>query len=109
MNWAQGNMTRQKHPILMEVIWSEFSNNWIISKKLGATAIWITPPVWNQWWNPEKNYTGYHGYWASHFEKVDPHYGNLEDYKNLSDALHRKGHVPDTGCSDQSCGGLYAV
>lgn len=59
-------------------------------ENLGATAIWITPPVWNQWWNPEKNFTGYHGYWASHFEKVDPHYGNLEDYKNLSDALHRR-------------------
>ena len=60
-------------------------------EELGATAIWITPPVLNQWWNPDHNFTGYHGYWASHFEKVDPHYGNLEDYKRLSDALHRRG------------------
>ena len=60
-------------------------------EELGATAVWLTPPVWNQWWNPEKNFTGYHGYWASHFEKVDPHFGNLEDYKRLSDGLHRRG------------------
>ncbi len=60
-------------------------------QELGATAIWITPPVLNQVWNPEHTFTGYHGYWASDFEKVDPHYGNLEDYKRLSDALHRRG------------------
>jgi hypothetical protein len=29
---------------------------------LGATAIWITPPVANQWWDPLVNYGGYHGY-----------------------------------------------
>src|SRR5690606_36677877 len=34
---------------------------------LGATALWITPPVANQWWNPAGSYSGYHGYWASDF------------------------------------------
>jgi glycosidase len=56
---------------------------------LGASAVWITPPVANQWWNGE--YGGYHGYWASNFKKVDPHMGNLKDYQQLSDALHRRG------------------
>ena len=55
---------------------------------LGASAVWITPPVANQWWNGE--YGGYHGYWASNFKKVDPHMGNLKDYQQLSDALHRR-------------------
>jgi glycosidase len=58
---------------------------------LGATAVWITPPVANQWTDPAGNYTGYHGYWAEHFKKVDKHLGSLADYKNLSDALHRRG------------------
>ena len=58
---------------------------------LGATALWITPPVANQWWNPETNYGGYHGYWAEHFMQVDAHAGSLEDYRDLSRALHRAG------------------
>lgn len=58
---------------------------------LGATGVWLTPPVHNQWWNPERAYTGYHGYWASDFEAVDAHYGTLEDWKALSDELHRRG------------------
>ena len=58
---------------------------------LGATALWITPPVANQWTDPAGNYTGYHGYWAEHFMQVDKHLGTLSDYKALSDALHRRG------------------
>lgn len=58
---------------------------------LGATALWITPPVANQWLNAQGSYSGYHGYWAEHFMKVDRHFGTLQDYKLLSDALHRRG------------------
>ena len=60
---------------------------------LGATALWITPPVANQWTDPLGNYTGYHGYWAENFKQVDKHLGSLADYKDLSDALHRRGMV----------------
>lgn len=60
-------------------------------KGLGATALWITPPVANQWWNPGGSYSGYHGYWASDFGAVDAHYGTLADYQNLSRALHGRG------------------
>ena len=60
-------------------------------QNLGATAIWITPPVANQWWDPRQDFGGYHGYWARHFKEVDEHYGTLDDYKALSDALHRRG------------------
>ncbi|HEX8828785.1 MAG TPA: alpha-amylase family glycosyl hydrolase [Xanthobacteraceae bacterium] len=58
---------------------------------LGATAIWLTPPVANQWWDPLVNYGGYHGYWAANFEQVDKHMGSLDDYQQLSSALHKSG------------------
>ena len=58
---------------------------------LGATALWITPPVAHQWWDGSVGYGGYHGYWAEHFAEVDAHFGTLEDYRNLSRALHARG------------------
>lgn len=58
---------------------------------LGATAIWITPPVAHQWWNVRGQYGGYHGYWGEDFSAVDPHYGTLEDYKRLSGSIHAAG------------------
>jgi len=60
---------------------------------LGATGVWITPPVRNQWFDPWVGYSGYHGYWASHFKQVDPHLGTLSDLQRLSDALHRRSMV----------------
>ncbi|XOV80792.1 MAG: alpha-amylase family glycosyl hydrolase [Aestuariibacter sp.] len=58
---------------------------------LGATSVWLTPPVANQWWSRDSEYSGYHGYWARHFKKVDEHYGTLSDYQALSSALHDRG------------------
>lgn len=57
-------------------------------KNLGATAVWITPPVAHQWWSISSNYGGYHGYWAENLMAVDKHFGSLDDYKNLANALH---------------------
>lgn len=57
-------------------------------KNLGATAVWITPPVAHQWWSIGSNYGGYHGYWGENLMAVDKHFGDLQDYKNLSKALH---------------------
>lgn len=58
---------------------------------LGTTALWITPPVAQQWLDPLTGYTGYHGYWAEDFMRVDAHLGTLADLRRLSDALHRRG------------------
>lgn len=60
-------------------------------KGLGATAVWITPPVANQWWDPLVQYGGYHGYWGENFMAVDKHMGSLEDYQMLSASLHKNG------------------
>ncbi len=56
---------------------------------LGATAVWITPPVANQWWSG--SYGGYHGYWGTDFMAVDAHLGTLADYRRFADALHARG------------------
>ncbi|MBI4349346.1 MAG: DUF3459 domain-containing protein [Elusimicrobia bacterium] len=55
---------------------------------LGATAVWLTPPVANVWWDPALKMAGYHGYWTEHFGEVDKHLGTLEDYRALSMDLH---------------------
>lgn len=57
---------------------------------LGATALWTTPPVANQWWNDRSQYGGFHGYWASDFSRIDAHVGALADYRALADALHAR-------------------
>jgi len=58
---------------------------------LGATALWITPPAANQWWDAGAQYGGYHGYWAQDFMSVDRHLGTLADYQQLSHQLHSAG------------------
>jgi glycosidase len=58
---------------------------------LGATGVWVTPPVANQWLDPSGHSAGYHGYWAEHFMRVDPHLGTLADYRALARGLHGRG------------------
>jgi len=60
-------------------------------KDLGFTAIWVTPPIANQWWDGWTNYGGYHGYWARNFKKIDEHFGNEELYKKFVDEAHKRG------------------
>lgn len=57
---------------------------------LGASALWLTPPVANQWWSQKLQYAGYHGYWATDFKAVDAHYGTLASYQALAKALHQR-------------------
>ena len=60
---------------------------------LGATGVWITPPVLNRWWDPRAHHGGYHGYWEKDFSRLDPHVGTLADYQALSRQLHGAGMV----------------
>lgn len=68
-------------------------------KKMGFTALWITPVVLQvpaiagptSGPNAGKAFAGYHGYWAEDFFKVDPHLGTLDEYKALVDTAHRNG------------------
>jgi pullulanase len=66
-------------------------------KNLGINTIWITPIVENikfdtNYLNPEEDpYYAYHGYWASNFEELNKHFGNLEDFHKLIDEAHKRG------------------
>ncbi len=63
-------------------------------KEMGVNTIWITPIVEN---NVEvivegtniKSY-GYHGYWASDFEKLNEHLGTEEELSTLVKELHNR-------------------
>ncbi len=66
-------------------------------KRMGFTAIWITPPVMQppgRYVNSSKTYdaAGYHGYWAWDFSKIDPHLESKgATYADLIKAVHAKG------------------
>jgi glycosidase len=51
--------------------------------ELGVTALWTTPVASNG-----DTPDSYHGYAATDLYAVDAHFGTLEDYRHLSDALH---------------------
>lgn len=62
-------------------------------QSLGFDAIWITPPIHNQWVIDENpnGVRGYHGYWAYDFMAIDPHFGTMEEYKLLVKEAHALG------------------
>ena len=60
---------------------------------LGATAIWITPPLVNKPVQGEGDNAsaGYHGYWITDFTQIDPHLGTNEEMRALIDDAHARG------------------
>ena len=61
-------------------------NNLDYIKEMGFTAIWPTPVLENNM--PEYSY---HGYAITNHYKVDPRYGTLDEYKELSKKASEKG------------------
>jgi glycosidase len=57
--------------------------------RLGATAVWITPPVVQR--TTQGATAGYHGYWGLDFTRVDPHLGGNDDFRTFVDAAHERG------------------
>jgi len=55
-------------------------------QQLGVTALWTTPILSNG-----AMQDSYHGYATTDFYAVDAHFGTLEQYRHLSDALHAHG------------------
>ena len=64
-------------------------------KDLGINTIWISPIVENSDINENEALDGgqwsYHGYWAKDFTVLDPHWGTMEDFKELIDVAHDNG------------------
>lgn len=58
-------------------------------KSVGATAVWITPPMANQ--DTFINTDGYHGYWPIDHFTVDKHLGTMETFKEFVETAHEKG------------------
>ncbi len=52
-------------------------------QSMGFTTLWLTPIMKN-------TKDGYHGYWIDDFESVDPHFGTMDDLKNLVKEAHRR-------------------
>ena len=56
-------------------------------KKLGFTAVWVTPLVVQQ--KPTSGGAGYHGYWGVDFLNVDPHLGTKADLIAFSECAKK--------------------
>ena len=54
--------------------------------QMGFTAVWLNPVL-------ENNMTqvSYHGYSTTDFYKVDPRYGNNQEYQEFTKTVHQKG------------------
>ena len=59
---------------------------------MGFTAIWHTPVFENkQKVTKDAKYYNYHGYAITDFYKIDPHFGNIDNYCEFVDTAHKKG------------------
>jgi glycosidase len=58
-------------------------------KSLGFSAIWITPPVVQNW--VQMGSAAYHGYWGTDFTTVDPHLGTEAEFKAMIARAHGLG------------------
>lgn len=60
---------------------------------LGVSAIWVGPIFRNKpvQGAPGHESAGYHGYWITDFDHVDPHFGTDADFARLVDAAHARG------------------
>lgn len=59
-------------------------------RKLGATAIWLTP-IYQQQPGNSSGTAPYHGYWPADFRAVDPHFGSMADFEALVKATQFAG------------------
>ncbi|VBB72744.1 Putative Glycoside Hydrolase Family 13 [Podospora comata] len=76
---------------------------------MGFTAVWISPVV-KQIDGNSRDGSSYHGYWAKDIWALNPAFGNEDDLKALSTALHARGmylmvdivtnHMAHMGCAN---------
>ncbi|MFN3344869.1 MAG: alpha-amylase family glycosyl hydrolase [Chloroherpetonaceae bacterium] len=64
---------------------------------LGVNVLWLSPvnrstdKAFREYPPPHRYYTGYHGYWTTHHEEVEPRFGTMEDLKRLVAKAHARG------------------
>ncbi|QQS35909.1 MAG: alpha-glucosidase C-terminal domain-containing protein [Ignavibacteriales bacterium] len=63
---------------------------------LGANTLWLSPVIANtdsayqEYPEPHRYYTGYHGYWPVHPTNVEERFGDMELLKKLIETAHSK-------------------
>ncbi|NIR47178.1 hypothetical protein GWO43_01645 [candidate division KSB1 bacterium] len=63
---------------------------------LGVNVLWLSPvnentdEAYREWPSPHRYFSGYHGYWPIHHEKVEERFGDLELLKQLVETAHKK-------------------
>ena len=65
-------------------------------ENLGITAVWVGPIYQNRTVQPDSSNlygysSGYHGYWITDFEQVDPHLGTNAEFEALVNDAHSRG------------------
>lgn len=60
-------------------------------KNMGITAVWISAPYENRENLIAGMYASYHGYHARNYFAANPHFGKMQDFTALVDALHDNG------------------
>ncbi|WGU93828.1 alpha-amylase family glycosyl hydrolase [Paenibacillus dendritiformis] len=60
-------------------------------KNMGITAVWISAPYENRENLIAGMYASYHGYHARNYFATNPHFGKMQDFTALVDALHDNG------------------
>jgi len=58
---------------------------------LGVTALWFTPVLENNSPDNSHGFSTYHGYATTDYYRVDPRFGDNEEYKQLIDKAHERG------------------
>jgi glycosidase len=64
-------------------------------KDLGVNTLWISPiqkqpdSSWVEWVSPNRTFSGYHGYWPIEPRKIDPRFGNSEEFHSIVKAAHQ--------------------
>jgi len=63
---------------------------------LGINTLWIFPlnkttgEAFQEWPEPHRYYSGYHGYWPVEPREVEPRFGTLQDFKLLVNEAHKR-------------------
>lgn len=60
-------------------------------KNMGITAVWISAPYENREDLIDGIYSAYHGYHARNYFATNPHFGKMQDFIALVNALHDNG------------------
>ena len=66
-------------------------------EKLGINTVWLAPlnknpaGAYQEYPEPRRWYTGYHGYWPVSSTELDPHIGSSRQLRGLVDAAHAHG------------------